>query len=239
MKYAKYLTIAMLVVVWYVAAAAIGNDILLPFPHEVVARMVADASTSGFYRVVGMTFVRMAVGLVVAAVCGVALGMTAGLSRRFESFFHPVEVIIKTIPNISYIFLALIWLGQQRSVYLVSFLILFPMFFANAKLAMEQLDPDLHDAMALYLDDGWQRLAKVYIPQLKPYFLSALANGIGLGFKVSVMAEILGQVPDSVGLKLHLCRINLDTTGVMAWTVWIIILVVVLDSILKWVKTYL
>lgn len=239
MKYAKYLTVGILLGLWYAAAAVIGNDILLPFPHDVVMRMLTDASTGWFYHVVALTFMRMAVGLLIAALCGTVLGIATGLSKRLDAFFHPLEVIIKTIPNISYIFLALIWLGQQQSVYLVAFLILFPIFYANAKLAMQQLPEDLSDAMRLYLDSPIQRITKVYLPQLRDYFLSALTNAIGLGYKVSVMAEILGQVPDSVGLKMHLCRINLDTTGVMAWTVWIIVLVVVLDGILNKVKTYI
>ncbi len=238
MKYAKYLTIAFLIGLWYILAALISNDILLPYPHDVVIRMIAIASTLSFYRVTALTFVRMGVGLLIAAVCGTGLGLITGINHQAEAFFHPLEIIIKTIPNVSYIFLSLIWLGQQRSVYLVSFLILFPVFYSNARLAMEQLDPDLKDAMRLYLPKTGSRIGKVYLPQLRPYFFSALGNAVGLGYKVSVMAEILGQVPDSVGLKMHLCRINLDTTGVLAWSVWIIIMVVILDGIVNRIKTY-
>ena len=57
---------------------------------------------------------------------------------------------------------------------------------------------------------------------------------IWTSFKVSVMAEILTQVQIGVGKQLSFDRNMLDMTGIFAWTIWIIIISLLVENIFSW-----
>ena len=73
-------------------------------------------------------------------------------------------------------------------------------------------------------------LADLYFPHLFCYIFPSLVAGLGLAWRVAVMAELLSS-ETGIGAELNLARINLDTDEVMAW-----IAIVVLSI---WVSEYL
>ena len=87
--------------------------------------------------------------------------------------------------------------------------------------------------MILYPQSLWRQIVKVELPLLKPYLAASYESGIGLAFKVGVMAEILGQVPDGNGKKLQWSYMNIEMAEVFAWTIWLIILLVLLEHGLR------
>jgi NitT/TauT family transport system permease protein len=58
----------------------------------------------------------------------------------------------------------------------------------------------------------------------------------GLGLKVGIMAEILGQVRSGIGRSMNYARLNLDTAGIVAWTIVIILLSVGIDLLFSWLQ---
>ena len=233
MKSAKWVTLVALFSVWFVISFSLQNEVLLPMPQDVVFQMISDLQNPVFYSSVGITLYRMLKGLVFAFALGIAFGLGCGLSKWFDAFFYPLEVILKTVPNISYIILSLIWLGSEASVTVVSFLVLFPVVFGNVKQGILAIDTGYIDVIKVYPTSFSYKIRKVYLPLISPYLKAALQTSLGLGFKVSVMAEILGRVQSGIGFRLDFCRVNLDYTGVFAWTIWIVLLVVVLDNFMK------
>lgn len=233
MKKYKLISIIAIIVVWTLLALLVNNQMLVPSFFSVVERMIKEASTLYFYKIVGLTLLRMLLGLFIAIIIGCSLGLLAGMYKWVENLLRPIEIISSAVPNVSYIILSLIWLGQQKSVLLVSFLVLYPIFYNSAKLSVQRLSNELKEVMNIYGNRFFYCIKNVYLPEYKEYFLNSLHQALSLGIKVCIMAEILGQVPDSIGIKIHLARLDLDTTGVLCWTCWIIIIVFIFDSLLK------
>jgi taurine transport system permease protein len=50
-------------------------------------------------------------GFVVAAGLGVILGLAMGASRRIETFINPIFLVLRPIPPLAWIPLAIVWLG--------------------------------------------------------------------------------------------------------------------------------
>ena len=75
------------------------------------------------------------------------------------------------------------------------------------------------------------------LPDLLPEMLSTGKTAAGLGLKVGIMAEILGQVRSGIGRSMNYARLNLDTAGIVAWTIVIILLSVLIDGIFSWLQT--
>ncbi|MFQ8584063.1 MAG: ABC transporter permease, partial [Holdemania massiliensis] len=112
--------------------------------------------------------------LVIAGVCGYA----AALNKTVRRFIEPLEVIIKTIPNLSYIMVFLIWLGSEGSVMVTSFCVLFPVFYTAILLSQDLLDSELQDVLRCYPETPWIVFWKIRLPQALPH-LAARKTGFG------------------------------------------------------------
>lgn len=240
MKKEQGITIVLLLILWQVGAMKLANDILLPMPLDVLSRMLHDIQSFSFYQTLFLTLQRMLIGLACSFVSAMVLALMAGSSKRFRAFIQPLIVLGQTIPNISYIIFLLILVGSEGSVTIISFLVLFPLFYANILLAQDMLDSDLKDVLRLYPDTLFKMIFKVKIPMLWPYLFSCFRTAFGLGLRVCVMSELLGQVRIGIGRQMSLARLNLDTTSLFAWTIWIILISAIADILFsrlqRWIE---
>ena len=133
--------------------------------------------------------------------------------------------------------MVLVWLGSEGSVTVIVFLILFPVLYSQIVSGMMSINPELLDVSRMYPETFLNRLTKVILPMLWPSLMEGIKTALSLGFKVGVMAEILGQVQTGIGQQLYLGRINLDMVAIFAWTGWMILLSVLIDFILNAVIT--
>src|ERR1019366_2252249 len=109
--------VACAVIVWY-AAAAIGivNGGRFPTPTD-TWRAAVQISTSPGYA--GGTLVQhiahslrlVLLGFLVAIATGVPLGLLMGASRRADALIGPVFSLLRPIPPLAWIPLAILWLG--------------------------------------------------------------------------------------------------------------------------------
>lgn len=218
-----------LFIIWWLSAIVIDNSFVMPLPYSVFESMVAQISSYDFYGVVMATLTRSMLGLFVAFMIAFLLAIISYYSQIVKGLLSPLITLTKSVPNISYIFIILIWFGREISASIITFLILFPMFYLNFLTGLNSKDKKLCDVLKIYPIHKWEQIFKVDIPMMKPYINTSLASGIGLAFKVGVMAEILGQVDNGIGRELQYCRNNLDMAGIFAWTIWIILLLVILE----------
>ena len=239
MKKEHVFSVILILIVWQAAAVSVSNDILIPYPLETLSRTIALFQSRAFYQAVGSTLLRVTRGFLLSFTAALLVSI---LSDRFPVFHRcvaPVLVITKTIPNISYIVIALIWLGAEGAVSAVSFMILFPVFanaFTNRLMGTDQ---SLRDAERMYPETFLYRLKYRVLPDLVPEMLTTGKTAAGLGLKVGIMAEILGQVRTGIGRSMNYSRLNLDTAGIVAWTIVIILLSVLIDRIFDWLQTQL
>lgn len=224
MKKRRLITVVILALTWWFAANSIANNILLPYPWDVALTMLAQLGKSDFYMSIMYTLTRLFQGLFLALMFGVLMGYVCALRSKIDDYFMPIITALKTIPNISFIIIALIWLGSEKSVLLITFLILFPIFFEAAKMGVTSVDQRLLDVLAMYPETRANKFKNVYGPNMLPYILSSLKAGVSLGFKVAIMSEVLGQVQVGIGKSMFLGKLYLDTTSIFAWTVWIILI---------------
>jgi NitT/TauT family transport system permease protein len=73
------------------------------------------------------------------------------------------------------------------------------------------------------------------VPSIKPYAVSALMNAIGLGWKVTVTAEVLANALPSIGMNLYYSKIYLETDLLFSWTLVIVICSLAIEKITLYV----
>lgn len=236
MKKRGMVTVLVLLVIWHVAAELVDNPIIFPSLQEVVEKMGELAASPVFYEAFAYTLMRAAFGLVLAMALAIVFGVISGLNRHVEEYVEPIYIILKSIPNISYILIVLIWTNSRIATCVISFMVMFPMAYANVLAGMKSIESKYVNLMKIYPTTLRYKIFRIDLPLISSYLSASLSNGIGLTFKVGIMAEILGSVSPGMGRQFQLCRLNVDMVGTFAWTIWLILFLMGLETLVKFVK---
>ena len=122
---------AILLAGWQLFAVIANQPELIPSLPRLVRTLCEWLVSGSFYQSVGATILRGVLGMSISFVC--AIGM-AGLFARFEwvyELFRPLLAIMRSIPVISFILLALIFLNPESIPLMIAFLTMFPLLTEN------------------------------------------------------------------------------------------------------------
>lgn len=227
-----FLAFLSLLFAWQVGASSLDNDIILPYPLDVLDAMRIQMCEASFYTIIFHTLFRTLSGFFIALIFALGCSILAFYSKLFEDVFYPILLLTRSVPNISYIIIVLFWFSSEMSVIVISFLILFPTMYANFNQGLHAMSSTLYDVLRVYPATKKDELVHIYFPHLYPFLFASSYSGISLSFKVGIMAEILGQVSIGIGRQLTIARFNLDMASVFAWTIWIILILYLLERIL-------
>lgn len=223
---------------WQVMALIIRNDMILPQPFAVLTTMISQMSQPLFYESLLHTLIRIGAGFLFAFVIALFFAFATYFHPVFADLCYPFFLVTRSIPNISYILIVLFWCSPQTSVIVISFLILFPTIYASLYQGLCDVPDAYDDLMTMYPGSRWFDILHVYLPFLRPYMDSSTAAGVSLALKVGIMAEILGQSEIGIGRQLNYCRLYLDMNGVFAWTIWVIMLLLLLDLVIRRIQKH-
>ena len=138
--------------------------------------------------------------------------------------------LLKSVPVASFVILALIWAGSANLSVLVAFLVVLPVIYVNTVAGLKSTDRKLLEMAKVFFMTPWRRIRYIYIPALVPYLKSGCQIALGMSWKSGVAAEVIGVPDHSVGEKLYMAKIYLNTADVLAWT-FVIILV---SALFEW-----
>ncbi len=233
MKKQHLFCIILFILFWSVCANVIRNDILVPYPKDVCLSLFRILTKKNTYLSILLSIFRVVKGYLFSIVLSLVLACFTFINKSFRSFIEPIVVLIKTIPNISYIILAIIWLGSEGSVSAVTFMILFPICFNAFVSKLDDMYRKQKDVIAIYRSNTLEMIRICILPELYIEMIQTSITAISMGLKVAVMAEILAAVRIGIGKQLNYARINLNTSDLIAWTIIILILSYLLNYIFQ------
>lgn len=70
----------------------------------------------------------------------------------------------------------------------------------------------------------WKKVRYIYVPALIPYLMSSCKIALGMSWKSGVAAEVIGVPDHSIGEKLYMSKIYLNTADLFAWTFVVIVI---------------
>ena len=208
------------------AGALMTDPIILPSPGATLQALGRLAAEGRVLRAALATAMHTLGGFGAAAALGGALGIGAGLVPTLRRMLAPVVTILQGIPQIAWIVLALLWFGPGSAatpVFTVAVGVL-PVIFAAAVSGVAAADRTLVEMARSFSAPRSLLLADVYLPHLVSYLYPAATAGLGIGWKVAVMAELMSGADRGVGAGLARARTNLEVAEAMAWIAVVVLL---------------
>jgi ABC-type nitrate/sulfonate/bicarbonate transport system permease component len=232
-----YIVIAAVLVLWEVLVRLNGiQPIYLPAPSSILRYLVAMLLDGSLPYHLGVTFVRIMVGFLVAASSGILVGVVMGMSPLAARIVDPWIGALYPLPKISLIPLLIIWLGTGESYKIVISAVtaFFPVVISTFA-AIRQVDTGLIKAAKDLGASPHQRQIKVVIPASLPGIFSGLHLGMGVTIIMVVAAEMIGGSSDSgMGYLLVHAGQVMETEKVFAALIALAVFGAVLTGLQKW-----
>ncbi len=219
-RVAGFVVPALIILLWQVSAM-LGwvNPQVLPSPVAVLRKWVEYAlpleafNPASSSRLVWMfsgelphdafgSMYRVVVGFALGAGLALPLGLSMGSSRRMYDWLNPLMQLLRPIPPIAYIPLAILWfgLGNAPAVFLIALGAFFPVLM-NTIAGVRQVD-GIYLRAARNLGASQRTMfVQVMLPAAVPYILSGVRIGIGTAFIVVIVSEMIA-VNNGLGFRI-------------------------------------
>jgi NitT/TauT family transport system permease protein len=183
-------------VFWHVAARydlnLYVNFAHVPEPLLVGQALLRELSGSEFYLHIAYSLERIAIAYGLAVVLGVTMGVLMGRSKWAEDIILPYIELLRPIPAVAWIPLAILMLpSEQSSIVFITFLgALFPVVL-NTVQGVEQTNGVLVRAARCLGASNSAILWHVIIPGAMPSIVTGLAVGMGVAWFSLLAGEII------------------------------------------------
>jgi len=197
-----------------------ASDALAP-PSAALKSFVGLVADGALLQATAFTLGAAALGLLVASVLGVILGVLLGLSRRAADWSELSVELLRPVPSVALIPLAMLvfGFGLRMEVAVVAFAAFWPMLLLT-QAAVRQVDPRLLEVSRVLELGPWDRALKIVLPACVPRLFVALRLGVAIALVVAVTVEIAAN-PNGMGYAMMIAQQSLDPAQMLAWLGWI------------------
>lgn len=210
-------------ILFFIALWDIGHQyygtLVLPSPLETFQTLLVIVQDETMQIEIHTTLMRAGVGFGISLLLGTSIGLIAGFFMTASMMSRPIVTILVGMPPIVWIVLAMIWFGMgDKTVIFTVVIASFPIIFIGSLQGTRTLDGDLSEMAKSFHLPWHMKFFDVYFPHIFSYVFPAWVSGLGMAWKIVIMAELLAT-SDGIGASLAIARSQLDTTGALALVV--------------------
>lgn len=199
--YRAIIGILLFLITWYLLTAVIQAPRfkLLPHPISVLKEWTSfhpvsgrSIFTSSYYLDMAYSIMRVLIAFSLATFLGVLLGLFMGWSRIFYDFTFPIVEILRPMPPLSWIPLAVLILpGVELAVVYVTFIAAFFATVLNTLLGVFSIDKNYFLAARCLGSKPIHIFKNVVLPGAMPFIFTGLQIGMGISWMSLVAGEII------------------------------------------------
>lgn len=178
-----------------------------------------------------------AIGLVIAAVIGIPVGLLMGGVKIIDLILSPYVWAMSSLPRVALIPLLILILGFGKSMQLTIIVLsaVFPMM-VNCMEGVKTVDPSLIRAGRVFGANGIQMYFKVILPFTLPFVISGINQGIARGLVGMLIGELLGGGGEGLGFLLDRAGDQFDSPMLYGTLLLLAVLSVGLVQGMRWVE---
>ena len=246
-----------LLIVWEaLTRSGFINPQILPAPSQVLLKWIAYLNPLEQYDPANTSYlawffsgelphdalasiIRVVGGFGIGAGLAMPLGLLMGGSARFYQLMNPLVQLLRPIPPIAYIPLAILWfgLGNPPAFFLISLGAFFPVLM-NTISGVRTVDVIYIRAARNLGASGATLFLRIILPAATPHILIGLRVGIGVAFIVVIVAEMIA-VNNGLGFRILEAREFMWSDKIIAGMITIGLLGLAIDTGMDRINRYL
>ncbi|MHB1957067.1 MAG: ABC transporter permease, partial [Sulfobacillus sp.] len=193
------LVLAILVIWWIVTGLThLIDPLRLPSPESIWAALV-QISTRGYAGATLPVHILTSLKLIVegfglSVIVGFPIGLSMGLSRRWESFINPVFQGLRAVPPLAWIPLSILWfgIGSRAQLFIIWYAATPPMIL-NTWWGVRQIPSSINETAAVFGAGRWRRWKSVVVPGAVVQVFTGLRLSLQVSWMALVAAELVGS----------------------------------------------
>lgn len=187
--------VLVILAVWEIAITGLHlvRPVFMPPPSGILASLGELLARASFPNHLMYSVGNLIVGVLLATIVGVSVGLAVGWSRFLDLTVSPVIWTIYSVPKVAFaplVILAL-GLGAASKVFLVFLLGVFPVCL-NTIEGVRTVDPSLIRAARVFGTSGIRMLWTIVLPATLPFILVGIRRAVALGFIGAMLGEFIG-----------------------------------------------
>ena len=211
-------TVLFWLAVWQAVSMMVGRSLFFVSPWQAAKTLITSMGDPRFWEAVLRSSGLILLGMLGGTLAGVMLAALAAWIKPVEELLAPLVHLIKSVPVVSYIVLALICLSSRGLSRLLAFLVVLPVIYTNVLEAAKRLDREKSEMARVFHFRMGDKIRYVILPQVFPSFLAAFSVAAGTAWKAGIAAEVIGMPPGTIGERIQQAKIYLETDRLFAWT---------------------
>ena len=202
---------------WYLVSTVLLDEkrrFLLPPPHAVVQVSFFDSfNRAELFQALWLSTKIAMVGLVIATVIGMAIGIAMSQARWVERSLYPYAVILQCIPTLALVPVIGFWFafGFTSRLIVTVAISIFPII-SSTLFGLQSAEREQHELFTLHKANRLVRLWKLQLPAAMP----AIFTGLQVAATLAVVGAVVGdfffkQGDAGIGVLIDLYRARLQS----------------------------
>lgn len=178
----------------YLVTMKAGTKLFFTPPSQVAETLWTLFASGAIWEPLGVSAAGFAIGLGIAIVIALPLGILIGRSETLNALFDPFITAFNATPRLVFLPLVLLWfgLGLWSKVVIVAFGAVFPLLI-NTHEGIRNSDRLLINVVRSFGAKEWDVVRFVVVPNALPYILTGLRLAIGRAVLGVVVSEFFGS----------------------------------------------
>src|SRR4030042_2837660 len=153
--------------------------VILPSPESIIQALIFELQNGDLIKNIVVSIFRVFSGFAIALIVGIPLGLSMGWFKGVRKFFDGLIEILRPIPPIAWIPLAILWfgIGELSKIYLIAYGAFFPIVL-NTILGVKSIDKKLLLLARSMNLKGFKLFKEVIFPGSLPSIFTGLRIGL-------------------------------------------------------------
>lgn len=185
-------SVAVLLIAWeWAARSGAANPLFTSSPSRIVTAFVGQAQNGELWDDMAVSAQEFGLGLVMAIVVGVPLGMLIGWYQPINAILGPYVTFLYSTPRVALLPLLIIWVGIGIDLK-ISIVFLGAVFaiLITTSAGMRSIDTSLLNMARSFCATDLEIFRGIALPGSVPFILSGIRLGIGHGLTGVVVGEL-------------------------------------------------
>lgn len=228
------LSILTFLLLWQVSATLAGNPLVFPTFTATAFRLFELCGQGGFWQSVFHSLLRVFAGFFISLLLGTVTGVLCGLFPGFKAFCAFPLALIRSVPAVSFILLAVFVFSSDFVPVFSAVLMAFPVMTSaiSAGFGFTEEDKKLFFMAQVFRLTKMQKIRFVLLPKLQNFAETGVFSTFGMTWKVVVAAEVLSIPKKALGAVLQNAQVQLESTTLLAATIVLVALSFVFEKLL-------